>query len=316
MVDPILLSRTIIYSSLLTLLSLGLTLTYLTTKVPNFAHASFSTVGVYVIRTLTAEVFLGGNVYNYLIIAFIFGGAVALIQYLLILRPLIRRGASIIALMITTLAVDFILVALMNIFADYLSHTFQIRSRYFLLTTSDIKIAGQNGILIIAPALIIVVVSVLYLALTRTTFGIAMRAAIEDSSLASVVGINVNLVYSVSWFIAGALAGLSGGLIPLYIPGNPDIGTQLLLSMFAASTVGGLFNIYGAVVGGFLIGFAEILGTTYISSIVGPWVIAYRQIVPLIAIAITLLLSPRGILGADWKKALRSVRSIIYKPKN
>ena len=315
MVDPILLSRTIIYSSLLTLLSLGLTLTYLTTKVPNFAHASFSAIGVYVIRTFTAEVFFGGNVYNYLIIASIFSGTVALIQYLLILRPLIKRGASIIALMITTLAVDFILLALMNIYADYLSQTYQIRSRYFLLTTLDITIAGQNGILIVAPVLIIVVVCVLYLTLTRTTFGIAMRAAIEDSSLASIVGINVNLVYSVSWFTAGALAGLSGGLLPLYIPGNPDVGTQLIVSMFAASTVGGLFNIYGAVVGGVLIGFTELLGTTYLSSIVGSWVIAYRRIVPLIAIAITLLLSPRGILGVDWKKALNSIRSVMFKSK-
>ena len=138
MVDPILLSRTIIYSSLLTLLSMGLTLTYLTTKVPNFAHASFSTIGVYVMRTFTAEVFFGGNVYNYLVIAALFSGAVALIQYLLILRPLIRRGASLITLMITTLAVDFILLALTNIYADYLSQTYQIRSRYFLLTSSDI----------------------------------------------------------------------------------------------------------------------------------------------------------------------------------
>ncbi len=126
-----------------------------------------------------------------------------------------------------------------------------------------------------------------------------MRAAIENSSLASVVGINVNLVYAVSWFIAGALGGLSGALLPLWFPGNPDMGAQLIVSIFAASTVGGVYSIYGAVLGGFLIGLAEILGTSYLASLVGAWVIPYRPLIPLLAIAVTLLVAPSGLAGVD-----------------
>ena len=311
MIDLILLSRAIIFSSLLTLLSIGLTLTYLTTKVPNFAHGTFAAVGAYV--TLTAVKLWMGNPYHSLFLALIIGGIIALAQYLIVFRPLIRRGATVVGLMITTLAIEFILLAVMNIYADYLSTQFKIRSRYFLLSYYDIDIAGQRGILVISPTLAAVTVTLLYLALTRTKFGVAMRAAIEDSSLASVVGINVNMVYAVSWFIAGGLAGLSGALLPLWFPGNPDMGSKVIVSVFASSIVGGLGSIYGAVLGGFLIGLTEILGTSFLASWLGAGVIPYRPLIPLIAIAVTLLLAPKGLAGINWRGILTSARRLISR---
>jgi len=317
MIDPILLSRAIVFSSLLTLLSIGLTLTYLTTKVPNFAHGTFAAVGAYVTLTVVMHPDIQGHAYHYLFLALIIGGMSALAQYLIVFRPLMRRGATIVGLMITTLAIEFILLAVLNIYADYLSEEFKMRSRYFLLAPYDIDIAGQRGLLIAAPTLAAVTVTLLYLALTRTKFGVAMRAAIEDSSLASVVGINVNLVYAVSWFLAGGLAGLSGALLPLWFPGNPDMGGKLIVSTFASSIIGGLISIYGAVLGGFLIGFAEILGTSYLASWLGAWVIPYRPLIPLIAIAVTLLLAPRGLAGVNWRGILMSMRKLAshYKLK-
>jgi len=308
MIDPVLFSRAIIFSSLLTLLSIGLTLTYLTTKVPNFAHGTFAAVGAYI--TLTAVEVWEGNAYHYLFLALIVGGMIALAQYVIVFRPLMRRGATIVGLMITTLAIEFILLAVLNIYADYLSRVFKIRSRYFLFTAYDIDIAGQRGLLIVAPTLAAITVTLLYLALTRTKFGVAMRAAIEDSSLASVVGINVNLVYAISWFIAGGLGGLSGALLPLWSPGNPDMGARLIVSTFAASIVGGVFSIYGAVLGGFLIGLAEVLGTSYLASWLGAWVIPYRPLIPLIAIVVTLLLAPRGLTGVNWRGLVESARKL------
>jgi len=316
MIDLVLLSRAIIFSSLLALLSIGLTLTYLTTKVPNFAHGTYAAVGAYI--TLTAVKVWQGNPYHYLPLALLVGGLGALAQYVIVLRPLMRKGAKIVGLMITTLAIEFILLAIINIYADYLTTAFKIQSRYFLFTYYDISIAGQRGLLIVAPTLVAITVALLYLALTRTKFGIAMRAAIESSSLASVVGINVDLVYAVSWFIAGGLGGLSGALLPLWFPGNPDMGARHIVSTFAASIVGGLFSIYGAVLGGFLIGMAEILGTSYLASWLGAWVIPYRPLVPLVAIVITLLLAPSGLVGVNWRNLVSSGRTFFsrYKTKS
>lgn len=308
MIDPILFGRAVVFCSLLALLSVSLTLTYLTLKVPNFAHGTFATVGAYVTLTVIEHPGIRGNPYHFLLLALLIGGMIALAQYILVFRPLVRRGATIVALMITTLAIEFILLSTLNIYADYLSRTFKIRSRYFLLTPYDVVIFGQRGLLIIAPSLATIMVTTLYLTLTRTKLGVAMRAAIEDSSLASVVGVNVDLVYAISWFIAGGLAALSGALLPLWFPGNPDMGSKLVISTFAASIVGGLLNIYGAVLGSFLIGFAEILGTSLLASGLGAWVIPYRPLIPMIAIVVTLLLTPKGLTGVNWRGKMASLK--------
>jgi branched-chain amino acid transport system permease protein len=298
MVDP-LLSGALIFSSLLSLLSIGLTLTYMTTKVPNFAHASLAAVGAYV--TLTTGELLGGSPYLFLPFAFVIGGLVGLVQYRIIFKPLIRRGVNIIGLMVATLAMEFIFLSILNIYADSLSKELKVRSRYFLLAIKDFEFAGIPGLLIVASILVVLTATTLYLFLTKTKFGIAIRAAIEDPALASVVGVNVNRVYAVSWLIAGALGVLSGALLPLWFPGNPDMGSRLIVSVFAASIIGGLGNVYGAVLGGFVIGFAELLGTNFLATQFGPWVIPYRPLIPLAAIVITLLLAPQGLLGVDWR---------------
>ena len=304
-------SRAIVFSSLLALISLGLTLTYLTTKVPNFAHGAFVAVGAYI--TLTVVEVWQGNPYLYLFLALIIGGLVALAQYIIVFKTLIKKGTTVVGLMITTIAIEFILLALINIYADYLSRTFKIRSRIFLFASYDILIAGQRGLVVIAPVLTAITVILLYFLLTRTKFGVAMRAAIESPSLASVVGINVNRVYAVSWFISGGLGALSGALLPLWFPGNPDMGSKMIVSAFAASIIGGQLSIYGAVLGGFVIGLAELLGTSFLASWLGAWVIPYRPLVPLIAIVITLLVAPKGLMGINWKQLLTSVRKRISK---
>ncbi|WP_258870436.1 ABC transporter permease subunit [Pyrobaculum aerophilum] len=90
----------------------------------------------------------------------------------------------------------------------------------------------------------------------------------------------------------------------MYIEATPDVGWLLLASFFAASIVGGLNNIYGALAGGVLMGFVELLGTIQFAALLNALfatpqyqVTAYRPLVPLLAIAITLLISPKGLLG-------------------
>ncbi len=310
MIDP-LFGGALIFASLLSLISIGLSLTYMTTNVPNFAHGSFAALGAYI--TLTAVELWGLNPYVFLPFSLLIGGLVALVQYLIIFRPLIRKGVTIVGLMIATLAIEFILLSLLNIYADYLSTAFKVRSRYFLLATHDFQIAGNTGLLFVAPILVGVTTTVLYLFLTRTKFGVAMRAAIEDPDLASVVGVDVNLVYAVSWFISGSLGSLSGTLLPLWFPGNTDMGSKIIVSVFAASIVGGLKSIYGALLGGFLIGFAELLGTNWLASQLGPWIIPYRPLIPLITIAITLLVAPKGLLGVSWRDLVTKLKKRILK---
>lgn len=298
-IDPVF-KGAVMFASLLALLSLGLTLTFLTTRVPNFAHGSFATIGIYV--TLTVNKVLNINLYYGLPLAFLLGGIAALTLYVSVLKPLIRRGGSVITLMVATIAFDLVLLAILNIYADYIVNTFRVTSRYFYLREADFKLAGHQGLFYVAPSMVVAVTILLYTVLTKTKFGIAMRATIENPDLASAVGINADLVYKVSWFLAGGLAGLAGGLFPLWFIGNPDTGEVILVSIFAASIAGGLYNIYGGLIGGYLIGLAEVLGTSGLASLMGSWIIPYRPAIPLIIMVVTLLVAPQGVTGLPFKK--------------
>ncbi|MEM3395691.1 MAG: branched-chain amino acid ABC transporter permease [Nitrososphaerota archaeon] len=293
----------IIFASLLTMLSTGLTLTYMTTKVPNFAHGDFATMSIYL--NLALVHLLGLSPYLGVVPSFFFGGLIALILYIAVLRPLLNRGANYVILMVATIAYDMILISIINIIADYLNRVYKILTRLFQLKGFDLEFIEQPMIFIVAPVMSILIISLLYFFLNKTKFGIAMRAAIENPSLAEVIGININLTYAFSWFISGGLAGIAGALLPLYMTCNPDIGVRLLISVFAASIVGGLTNIYGAFLGGLVIGLAETLGTGYLSIMIGPWIVPYRPVIPLGLMLLTLLFAPRGLTGIDWRKLLR-----------
>jgi len=294
LIDP-LLRNAIIFANLLTLMSVGLTLTYMTTKVPNFAHGTLVTVGIYVAMTF-GQLF---NVTPYcaLPLAFAIGGCTSILIYLLVLRPQMNRGASIVALMVATLAVDVFFIGVLNIYADSIQRVYKVVTRYFILRRFDFTLADQPGVFFILPAIVFCSVVLLYILLTRTKFGVAMRAVVEDASLAGVLGINVNKVYMVSWFIAGGLASLAGCLLPLWLQGSTDTGTRMIVSIFSASILGGLLNIYGAILGGLVVGLVEVLGTNLLAQAVGVWFIPYRPALPLIIMVITLLIAPMGLAG-------------------
>lgn len=300
-----LLRDAIVFASILTMLSTGLTLTYMTTKVPNFAHGNFASINAYF--TLIMSRLLGINPYVGVITGFFLGGAISLLLYLLILKPLLDREASYVILMIATIAYDMMLISAINIIADYLSRVHKITSRLFQLREwgYGVEVLGQPLISIVAPVMAALLVLCLYLFLNKAKFGIAMRAAIDNPSLAETIGINVNLTYAVSWFISGGLAGIGGALAPLQMTWNTDMGTRLLISIFAASIVGGFTNIYGAFLGGFLIGLAEVLGTGYLAINLGSWIVPYRPIIPLVLMALTLLFAPQGLTGISWARIFR-----------
>ncbi len=301
-IDPIF-SDAIIFASLLALLSIGLTLTYLTTRVPNFAHASFATIGIYI--ALIATKVWDTSPYIAIPIAFVVSGVVAVALYTFILKPLIRKGASQAIQMVATLAFDLVMIAMLNITADFIVKTYKVTSREFSLRSYDGEFMGLPLIVFVAPIAIAILAITLHLMLRKTKFGIAMRAATANSDLAGIVGINVKLVYGVSWLLGGGIAGIAGALMSLWFQGDPSLGPQLIPSIFAASIAGGFLSIYGAIAGGLLLGFTEVLGTRFLAGEFGAWLIAYRPLIPLVFIVATLLLAPRGIAGINWSKLRR-----------
>jgi|YelNatPaOPRAMG01_1025707.scaffolds.fasta_scaffold05519_5 branched-chain amino acid transport system permease protein len=301
MIDPTLMDS-ITYSSLLAVMTFGLSFVRRTTGVWNIAHASLVTIGAYVVFTCIS--FWGGSPYVCLPLAFILSAIIAVVEYISIIEPLRKRKASTTMMLVSTLAFDLMMLSVINIYADYLQDTFNFPSKNFLLRKLDFEFLGEPGIFWASVSLLIGFLMVLYAILNYTKIGVALKACVCNPMLASISGINVKYSNILSWLISGGLGGVAGGLLPLWVQGKPVLGDSLLAIMFCASIVGGVEEIYGTVLGGFLVGFTQILGTSALSLFLGPAVIPYKTIVPMIILILTLLFAPNGIAKVNWKKIL------------
>jgi len=287
------------FSNIIVLSSIGLTLTYITLKVPNFAHGDLVTIGAY--TALAAAQLLGITPYAAIPLAFIASGMVALASYYLVYRPLDRRGAGIVTLMIASMSTEIILRASLHIFADVMTISTKSYWRGFLFREEGGQLT--NYIVVSTVTAILIIIS-LYLFLHRTKYGVALRAAVENPSLASAIGIDVDKARAVSWLIAGGLAGVAGVFMPFRTPTDPETGWALLLRMFAASVLGGLDAVFGAVIGGYVIGLSEVLGIYLLSGPPLNLSTAYRPAIPFAILVILLLIAPRGLSGVEWRRLL------------
>jgi branched-chain amino acid transport system permease protein len=326
LVDPIL-SNALTYGCLYAIMCVGLTLTYMTTKVPNFAHSNFVVVAIF----CGASAFIFGGFsssYETLPIAFVAGGAVAVAMYLLVLKPLVKRGANIVVLMIATFAVSIVLDSVVaGVFFTFLQQEyarFLADSGYYLYDLNqlpDVLPGGAHFIFGVRPIIVLAPVALAFTTigitlLLRTRFGVAMRASIENPNLARVLGVDVERVYLVSWFIAGALAGVGGALYSIQAPTPPSTSSNIIVDIFAGVVLGGIGSIYGGIVGGFVIGFSE----TYVISVLtnfvdanygyaaGSIVTTFQKGVPLAIMIFTLLVIPKGLTSVDWRRLLRRFR--------
>jgi branched-chain amino acid transport system permease protein len=299
MLIPAIWTAALVFASELTLLSIGFTLTYLTAKVPNFAHGTYAGIGIYVSYTF-AKIW-GRSPYLGFPVAFIIGGVFSVLVYKLVIGALANMGGGAIVLTISTLAIQIFLTALLQIYAYYLRERYSTYSMAFLLKDFDFKLAGFPGIFVVSLSLTIFSVFALHYMLTRTKIGIAMRATAEDPELASVLGIDTNQIQLFSWFLTGGLACLAGAMIPLWFQSNPQSGAMIITSIMAGSLLGGFNSIYGSVVGGAIVGMSEILLTTWGQAVIGVWVGEWRPVVPMIFLVAVLLIEPGGIQGG-WDK--------------
>jgi branched-chain amino acid transport system permease protein len=290
--DPVVVS-TVVYSCILALIALGFTLQYLVMGIPNLAHPTIAFSSTYL--TLTATL-VGLTPYTGVLPAALFGGGVSFLLYKF-LASLKRKGVSLVGLMIATLVFQFIIFGLTNIYSEYIAYGLKAYTSSFILTQYDFALFGLPGILFVSMLTLASLATSFHLALTKTKFGVATRAIVENEPLAKVDGVNVDRVLSISWFFVGAVAGISGALYPLWFSMDPNVGTVMLASVFAASVVGGIRSIYGTLAGGIVVAVTEIGGSVALSGFFGPVAWAYRAAFPILATCIVLLGMPEGLGG-------------------
>lgn len=310
MVLPII-KDALVYANVVTMMSIGFTLVYLISRIPNFAQSTFAVTGVYC--TFTVVRILELNPYIAMPIGIILGAMLALFVYLGIVDPLVKHGAGPILLTIALLALQQIFLAGVNIYADYVRTFMGVYSRGFMLRVNDFRVGNMPGVLLVSSFTVIVVIVGMHYMLTRTQFGIAMRATVENAPLASVLGINIKRISMISWMITGGLAGLAGTFLPLWFSSGPGSGAMISTTVFAASVVGGLTSIYGAMLGAYVISLLEVWGSYLLMKHFGLWIGAYRMLIPLTLMSVILMYEPGGLVALIEK--IRAKFSIAKRSK-
>lgn len=285
----------VVAASFITLGVVGLSLIYNILNFPTFAQGDHISTGAYFALALVALAGTVGSVAGLgfgwpmiaaLVAATILNGVVALALDRAIFARLRRRQASRISLIMASFGVALMLRHLIVVFAGHDPHYYS----FAIEPALDIAGARLTRNELVTILVTLVLVFCLHLFLTRTWMGKAMRAVAENPGLARVNGIDVDGVIRWTWLIGAGLAAVAGGLFGLAVQLHPFMGFELLLPMFAALIVGGMTNIYGAMLGALLIGVAEALTVKFLAP-------EYRQAVSFLAVIAVLLVRPQGILG-------------------
>jgi branched-chain amino acid transport system permease protein len=294
----------LVIGSIIGLGAVGITLTYAILRFANFAHGEFLTWGAYL--ALTALAWLGAlagptaplGPFSFgwpLVVALPLAGlltaGLALVLDWALFARLGRRAAAItlvIASFGAALALRNLLYFAYGGLPEYYSREIQIA---LALVPRDV-LGGLRStpdqLLVLAAAATSGVA--LHLFLTRTTLGKAMRAVSRNPMLASVVGIDVTAVVRWTWVMGAGLAAMAGVLTGLTVQLRPTLGFDLLLPLFAAAILGGIGSVYGALLGGLIVGLAESLAVPLIGA-------EYRAAVAFVLLILILLVRPTGILG-------------------
>ena len=273
--------------ALYALIAIGYTMVYGVLRLINFAHGDVMMMSTYF-------AFYGIAIFALpwwlsFIISIILTATLGILIDIGAYRPI--RGAPRISALMTAIGVSFLLENLgLVIFggrpkAFYVPHVFS-------------KIFKVFGIVIPSLSLWIIAIAVVCLILTfhlvyRTRIGMAMRAISLDMETVKLMGVNVNRVISFTFALGSSLAAVGGIMWAMKYPQiNPLMGIIPGLKAFVAAVLGGIGDVVGAVIGGFLLGVLEIMIVAIFPTIAG-----YRDAIAFFLLIFILLFSPRGILG-------------------
>jgi branched-subunit amino acid ABC-type transport system permease component len=273
----------ILAGSIYALFAMGLTMIYGVLNFVNFAHGELIMWGAYFLYVLMSAP-IGLPLPVAIVPALALTVLLGIASDRLIFGRL--RGANRLTLLIAALGLSFFLRNAAQFFwgAEVRTYGFEVK-RGFTVVGLTLTV---NQILIIVVSM--VSIFLVYLLFHRTRLGKSMRAVADNLELARVVGINAKMAIVGAWVVASALAGIGGILLALDTNLHPEMGLINLVKAFAATLIGGMGNLWGALAGGLLIGLAENLGVLFISP-------GYKDAVAFVIMVVILLLRPKVLAG-------------------
>lgn len=292
----------VLVGSIVSLGAIGLTLIMHMLRFANFSHAELLSIGAYgalvferlfsgllPIFALKIEAFsLTWALVLSIVLAMVLTGLSAVVIDRLVFRRIRQKGGP--------LSMVFASFGVALIIRNALGLIFGLKSQLYseeiafavVLSTDPFLLIKPDQVFVFCAAVLIMLI--LHLVLTRTGFGFALRAVAENPDLAQVSGVRLSTMIAAVWVIAGALAAASGVFYGLNNQITPVIGRDLVLPVFAATIVGGIGSVYGAVLGGFIVGIASGLALVVLPPGYGP-------AMPFLIILAVLMVRPNGLFG-------------------
>ncbi len=274
------------------LIAVGYSLVFGILRLVNFSHGSIYAFGAH-----AALLFVGFEfgVLPAILLSMVCTGLLGILIDKAALEPLRKKNSVPIAALITTIGVSNIIQNLLMIWFGSEKKAFPAVFNLPMIEIGGFRIQSTQLMMCVVSLILLLVLT---LVINKTKIGLAMRATEQNPKAAKLMGVNVNFVISFTFFLAGASAAIAGGLISGYYQiVYPGMGFMAGLKAFAASVLGGIGSLPGAVVGGLVVGVSECLAATFINS-------TYRDSVAFIILIVVLIVRPTGLFG---KKGITKV---------
>ena len=275
--------------SLYALMAVGVTMVYKSLGMLNFAHGDVMMVGTFI--TLTFSL-MGIPFY----VAIVLGIASAAVLGFLLERIILRKVkfSSFVNLLIATVGVSYVLRNTAMVVWGTSPQLFPSMFPAKLIRIESFTITPQSiGIILISLALI----TGLHLFFTRVKVGKCMQLANSDPEGAAMMGVNVTYMRFLTFGISAGLAAIAGIMIAPLTYARVDMSATIGMKAFAAAILGGIGNLWGALLGGVILGIVEALGSAYIST-------AYRDAFSFIILFVVLFVKPTGLLNKKIENKL------------
>jgi branched-chain amino acid transport system permease protein len=275
--------------SLYALMAVGVTMVYKSLGMLNFSHGDIMMIGTFIVLTLIKS---GIPLLAAILIGVIATAAIGFLLERLILRRV--EFSSFTNLLIATVGVSYILRNGAMVIFGTNPQRFPSLFSQVPITIAGFKVSPQSiGIILVSLALIIA----LHLFFTKVKVGKCMELASSNAQSAAMMGINVSHMRFLTFGISAGLACIAGALIAPLTYARPDMSATIGLKAFAAAILGGIGNLWGALLGGIILGVVEALGAGYISS-------AYRDAFSFLVLFIVLFVKPTGLLNRKIENKL------------
>ncbi|MBL0687665.1 MAG: branched-chain amino acid ABC transporter permease [Sulfurospirillum sp.] len=279
--------------SMYALIAIGYTMVYGVLRLINFAHGDIMMVGAFL--GYFGMAVLGLPFVAATFLAVVGSSLLGMLTDKIAYKPL--RNAPKISLLITAIGISFFLENTFNVF-------FGGTPRPFNVPEYMEYIINVGGIIFSVASLIVPIVTLLLLAiilwvLYKTKYGMAIRALAFDVNTVNLMGIDANRIIMLVFGMGSALAAIGGIFWAVNYPSvEPMMGVLIGLKAFAAAVVGGIGSVGGAVIGGFIIGFTEVVVVAFLPEYSG-----YKDAFAFVLLILVLLFKPTGILGINFDKS-------------